>query len=573
MSDRLSRLKKRKQILKQAEKNAKKPRLVDVDAVNQFLAEECDSERIDSIKSNVQNNFSIDWDQIKVSEKEVDDFMEQFNSKEAAIDGIIEPVFLSLIDGSMRACKIGTKQGLTASRIYNECKCFSYDSEAGVDGRVDRLTEHLVESDNINNLADKTSRVTITKLSRNGNESKVKVLVREDDKTVLVRKQGQMDTVKSKYFEESTSAQDEFSPGKIIHENRKAAFENDGKEWNGRDVHDDAAEVDHGIPCAVICDELKGNKALNTEDIQAILNDESNLFVTSRRLNNMKRAMTNEEFVKKHGDKLTETEKQVLLEKGREARKATDSLTNKKVVENLRKDRKVQKRMTGDAATAAGHRAVGEVLIVFMRPLYYELSDCCKEGIERGVDASSFKEAMSYRFNRMKKYIESNAKELAQGSVLNFIKSFFSMLIEGILNCFVGIFKHIARAISEGTRILFQIIPVLKDKTKSAVEKGDAILKLVAFSATALAGIGIESMLNSMGLGEPWSIIVASILSTVLTTLVMYSLDKIDLFGLKKSMRRARISEALELMRKETDDQIKNILEPGHRLRKCDVPT
>jgi hypothetical protein len=88
----------------------------------------------------------------------------------------------------------------------------------------------------------------------------------------------------------------------------------------------------------------------------------------------------------------------------------------------------------------------------------------------------------------MRIYIEKNIRAMAQGGIQNFLNSFFSMLIEGILQCFVGIFKHILRAVSEGTRIFIQAIPVLNDKTKSAAEKGDAILKIVAFSSTALVG-------------------------------------------------------------------------------------
>ena len=84
-----------------------------------------------------------------MSDSEVENFINRFNTKETAIDSIIEPVFLSLIDGSMRAFKIGTKQGLTASRIYKECKSFNYDDDKYVDSAVDRYTEHINEKGDI----------------------------------------------------------------------------------------------------------------------------------------------------------------------------------------------------------------------------------------------------------------------------------------------------------------------------------------------------------------------------------------------------------------------------------------
>jgi hypothetical protein len=136
------------------------------------------------------------------------------------------------------------------------------------------------------------------------------------------------------------------------------------------------------------------------------------------------------------------------------------------------------------------------------------------------------------------------------------------MLIEGILNCFVGIFKHIARAVSEGVRIFIKAIPILNDKTKSAAEKGDAILKIVAFSSTALVGIGLEALLEELNIKKPLSIIFASILSAVIMALVMYLLEKIDLFNLKHDAKRARIKEAIYLIRDETDEALINLIDP-----------
>ena len=195
-----------------------------------------------------------------------------------------------------------------------------------------------------------------------------------------------------------------------------------------------------------------------------------------------------------------------------------------------------------------------------IKPLYYELNDCFKNGIEEGVGEHSFKAALKKRFNRMKDHIMKNATAILGDGLLNFFKNFLTMLLEGIVNCFVGIFKHIARVIKEGIKILFQIVPVLRDKNKSAAEKGDAILKLIVSSVTIFAGIGIEAWLNSLGLGEPWSIIVASILSAVLTALMMYLLDKIDLFGINRELKMKRVSEVLSMKIDKSEQNIKHMV-------------
>lgn len=76
-------------------------------------------------------------------------------------------------------------------------------------------------------------------------------------------------------------------------------------------------------------------------------------------------------------------------------------------------------------------------------------------------------------------------------------------------------------------------------------EKGDAILKLVAGSLSIFSAIGIETWLCSLGLPGPISILLASVLTAVITSILMLSLDKLDLFGTNKKLKGQRIYELL----------------------------
>jgi hypothetical protein len=551
MSERVKRFKRRQIIKRRLETIPAKPYLVDIETMKKILSEPADIERVENSSRNLCEILALDCGAIKVSDSEVEEFIDQFNSKEVAINAIIEPVFLSLIDGTMRAFKIGTKQGLTASRIYQQCRSFSYDDNKYVDSTVDRFTEHINE---IN-----SSREFGSKSGYSGGK-----FSRENEDELIMRDQSKMDAYKGSYFGGHDTAEDEYSPGETVYKDNKTAFAHEGMDSENKERHHQSAETDHIIPCTVLCNELKENKALNPQDIKEILNDDTNLAVTSHDINQNKGGKKNEDFIEIVKEDLTPEQIKTMTIKSQKARAAIDSNTNRKVVNNIGLDTKVQTRLAQGASEAAGHRAIGDAIIFFLKPLYFELCDCMRNGIENGVNANSFRESLNRRLGRMKSYIEKNIKSIISGSALNFIKSFFSMLIEGILTCFVGIFKHIVRAVSEGLRILMQIIPILKDKTKSAVEKGDAILKLIALASIALAGIGIESLLNSMGLGEPWSIILASILSTVITALVLYSLDKMDLFNQKRDVKRLRIREALSLINQETNERLQDLLCPGN---------
>lgn len=245
-----------------------------------------------------------------------------------------------------------------------------------------------------------------------------------------------------------------------------------------------------------------------------------------------------------------------VLLKSSQGKKIKEKNKQKYVEKKLQERKEVRVRIAKDAGGAAANQSLGDIIIFMIKPLYYELKDCLVQGIEKGVNAKSFKSALSIRMSRMKKHILAQAGTSLKDGMFSFIKNFISMLLEGIVNCFVGVFKNIVRMIKEGVKILMQIGPVLMDSNKTMAEKGDALLKLAASSLTIFASIGIETWLNSINIGEPWSIIISSVLTAVLTTLTMYLLDKMDLFGLKKEARLNRIDEILSLKVEESRNEM-----------------
>ncbi len=249
-----------------------------------------------------------------------------------------------------------------------------------------------------------------------------------------------------------------------------------------------------------------------------------------------------------------------MIAKMESSRESIDKRTNAKVVENILKKREVQGRLAKDAGMSAMHQSIGDLLMFLIKPLYFELNDCLRNGVLDGVSKESFKAALKVRINRMKNYVLAKAKTTLGEGVYRFFKNFVFMLLEGIVNCFVGVYKHVIRAVKEGTKMMFQIVPILRNRKLSASEKGNAIIKLIAGSMTILAGIGLESWLNSIGLDEPWSIILSSVLSAVLTTLVMFMLDKMDLFGVNKKHKVERITEILTLRVEADKNEIQGLL-------------
>ena len=546
MSD-LQKLKKRRAKLKKLEERSHIRSVPTMSESNRHLQGKVDVGALTFADMSQEYSEHIRSFDISTSKEEVNALLKVLDDNIDPLDHILEPVFLSLFDGTMRAFKVGVKQGMTATRLYYECKSFTYDSEIVIP-MSDSFTETLNEQENIDNLA-KATVFNSGKLTR-------------DRTTIDVR---DVEKAKDKHFGDSTYADDEYEPGKTIFRTREEA------EKHG-DVKQ-SAEGDHAISCAEICNNLAGNKALHPKDIKEIVNTEANLVITSKKNNAGEKvgkfAKSRDELAQEAeqgyvivgGEKKKLSEEEIATRKNMakkmdEAQQEIDSKTNVKVADNLLNNREVQKRMAADASSATGHQSIGDLIMFIIKPLYFELKDCFVKGIEKGVKATSFKQALSIRVTRLKDYVLAKAESMLKSGLLSFFKNFLSMLLEGIVNCFVGIFKSIFRMVKEGFKALMQIVPILRNEKISMAQKGDAILKLMASSLSIFASIGIESWLNSTGIGEPWSIMISSLLTAVLTSLVMYLLDKMDLFALKEEARLNRIDEILALRADNTKDEM-----------------
>ena len=70
----------------------------------------------------------------------------------------------------------------------------------------------------------------------------------------------------------------------------------DAKLKYGKDYDAHMGEIDHLVPLKLMHEKLKNSPFIAPEDAKNIANDEDNLLLTSRRVNNAKRAKTNAEF-------------------------------------------------------------------------------------------------------------------------------------------------------------------------------------------------------------------------------------------------------------------------------------
>lgn len=546
------------------------------------------------IENRIENSSPLDSasillsiEQYRKEEKAViDELYSQFESTDDMEEHLLVPIFTSIIDGFLEATPATRKlrkKGLTATRLVSECRTFSYSTSDAVYS----ITDGYVEYKNIGEATKKDFQAY-------GNGERPQYEGQRD----LWEDPNKLKTYKNNIFDNNggtINAEDEYTGKKNIY---KEQAHPDARRNIAKYKHTHQAHVDHIEPLSRIHARLKGNYALSDEDIKNIANGDYNLALTAAYINNGTGAQgkgnkgdnTGTEFVKNQERRKREGEpnlglskkaKENILQKEKEANAAIDKEINKKVAKNIigtgdgAQQQVILEKSAQNALNQSKEYMVGNVMLFLIKPLYYEIADTFRNGFKEGVNAQSVSDALSMRFCRVKRYVLDNALHFLGNSVWNFVKDFISSLIEGFISLFVGIFKQILKLVKEGIRIFTQAGTVLwgkESKQMTATQKGDAIIKILGSSVIAICGIGIEALLNKIGIGEPWSIVLSTMLSGIASALFMFTLDKLDLFNVNADKRQARLddiyNERIKEMEETTTSMTRELMERNRKQEK-----
>ena len=516
------------------------------------------------------------------SEKVFAQVVAEFEKDGGGTNSVLKPVALAIIDGLMEGTSAGRamrKKGVTASRVLQECESFNYgDLEVGPIPGV----AHVDWKNAVDQRAaygkrpDRAYRRSQLENSNRMNQYRDRA---EAEAAVSGRK----------------NLVDEYTGDRNITAKR------DNPDLRRNDPkHGYQAETDHVVPLKELHGRFKGNYGLSMTDIRNIANLDDNFALTNSKLNRSKQDMTNKAYLDKlrkssdpsdraMADKLesrmTEKAKKAeraivkgvndavgnnLLGKGAISRQELDAgikeyekssgqkmrdlspakraAVKQKIRQSLQTDKAkmVYGQAAGDAAKQTADMAVGNAILFVFKPLYYELRDSFKNGFIEGVSCSNGTDAIKVRFIRVKRYLMENASEFLGGGISEFIKGFISAFIEAIIGLFLGMFKCVLKLIKEGIRIFVQAAKILWGKDSAnmtSAQKGDAIVKLIGGSVAALAGIGIDALLNSIGVPDSWSVPLSTMLSGIVSAIFMCILDRADLFNVRDERRNARIKE------------------------------
>lgn len=536
----------------------------------------------------------------KTSQEVLDEVHEKFDSAEHLEDEVLKPVFMSVIDGLLEATSGGRaarKKGLTASRVVEECTSFSYDDLEDNHTNVNGYTEY--KNINHDEIEYQVQLEKWKKDGKNGDRPQYNGSDNSNSTQEYVRSNLEDSSAMNDYKEKQRHGEKKIKDEYMGKDNLYVSQNNMPDNYND-ETHRKQAQPDHIVPLKQLHEQYKHNYALDDSDLKRIANSESNLAITSAEINQVKRDMTNKQYIEwmdEHGKPLDENTKKIMLQKQKEATKSIESDVNKTVAKNLvgkgqvdekamknavnefkenngqapteeqrnqieqnlikKKTNEIRGTAVKNAAGQAKDYAVGNLILFIVKPIYYEISDIFKNGLKEGVGADSGSQALGIRFTRVKKYVMTHAKAFFGDSILDFVKGFVSSLIEGIISLFVGMLKQVLKILKEGVKILVGSVQILFGKNAKAMspaQKGDAIIKLIGGSVIAISGVALESLLNKIGIGDPWSVVLSTMLSGIASALFMYILNKADLFSTKAERRYERVKEIF-------DERIKDVQE------------
>ena len=537
----------------------------------------------------------------KEAQEIIDEVYQKFDSGEHLTDNLLKPVIISIADGVLeyKMFEKMKKKGLTASRIYEECANFTYDSKVGF-SEVDAYTEYRDMRDELGYDADYTT--SHDKLYRDMYTGKSEYRNKDMTQRYKHNRKKFEDTKKMDQYKEDT-----FGDSKVI---KDEYFPN-------RDLKKEDSQTDHIVPLKVIHNQFKKNPALNNADIKEIANHDGNFAETHGAYNQSKQDTLNDDkHTFKKGENLSNEEYETARRASLEAQRSVNEEANKAVLKTLmgkgnvtveterafydrikkrelekfekrngrepnefelkkiknKVKEKTQKRnekmkdvvakkqvqKAKNAYSSIGKAAlnqskdfaIGNLILCLLKPVTFEMRDIFSNGLKaRELSASSNIDAIKKRFKRVKDYIFSHLKELVKGNLTDFIKNLVSTFIEGIIGCFVGIFKKIIKVVKEGIKIFIKAYKILwgnEGEGLSDRAKWDAVIKMIGASIGVLAGIGIEALLQNLAVAGPFLAPLSVFLGGVITAVFMYVLDKADLFSVKSEQRRNAITKIFD---------------------------
>ena len=441
---------------------------------------------------------------------------EEFESRDNIIDNLVSPMLLSVADGLVKHPKLnGTfrKTDITPSKLVKEVNTFTYEQHSTKD--ID------------NN-----------------------VFLTQAEKTYYNNEKLGVDKDGKKY-------------NKNYHRNEIYDIKSRNKTREEKGLEKDEVigkDMDHVNPINHLRQKYQNNPYLYRDDIAELVGMSENEEYINSSLNRSKGDKTWSEYIasrpKNENGDILDNKGNILLTKNEQEQKIKlqEETTRAQNIESA-------KMMTKNI----GLKGLGDIIILLLKPIWFEIKDMFKNGILYGFDTNDKIEAFLLRLKRVTKFINDNILNTLGDTLKDVLGNFIPMLISSLAKIVPEMFNKITQVISDGFMAIKEAFKIMMkpDSEVSQAQKADAITKIIASAVVPILIFSFEeTVLTSLKFLDKTPLeflkdVAMIILSGLATTLVVWLLDQIDLFSVKGEKRLARVKEIFELrietIKKNTD--------------------
>lgn len=317
----------------------------------------------------------------------------------------------------------------------------------------------------------------------------------------------------------------------------------------GADPNRDIITVDHVIPLAKIHDQYGSfaQRYVGQEKMNQIANSDENFQAMNQSSNSSK----NDKSVKEWVDGLKERLDQKPDDPERE-RKGKAVAAEEVLLQKEKESKKfIQTELLKSGTETVLLEQIGKIVETLTGPVIFEIRESCSYGVCHGFNTDNLLEALCGRAKRVLLYMFHRLPGLI-GDLIGDLSQMLIHLATTIFDLFTGIFKKFIGIIMSGISTIIDSVKICFNKDMSPAQKGDAITKLlVALMVNVIGNFALDALFpGSTLLSEIFSPIISAVLSAV----AIYFFDKLDLFNLKRELRRQRIEEIFALRKQKLQE-------------------
>lgn len=296
--------------------------------------------------------------------------------------------------------------------------------------------------------------------------------------------------------------------------------------------------VRKGLRVQALNKKKAGNEYIKDVTNEATPYEMANAVAEQWQNSDQKEKLIKKGYLDKNG-KVKKEVKEKLVEKYKQSMNKESEI----VLKRMNKE-KITKNAATKTIMSTKKIIIGQILYYTIPPVVYESKIIVAK---KNITVNNFIKGLKKALKRIAKYVKSKLgeilKNIANNAFNKFLRTFFDIIIEMLK----ATIKRLMKIVKELVLTVINCIKTLVDDKRSAVEKADAITKMISMTITTIVvDILAEYLQAQFGLPDIFIEPLQILLTILATNVVMVLLEELDLFNLKYGFLIANIEKIFD---------------------------